>query len=125
MAEQRVREAEKLGFTACLMPKANLEGIQGKYQIRLIGVANIKEAMNYIIQKDSESSGSLQLNECGFETIGLKQRGLSQKNKKYKKLVDRFKILWYSNLAVEENRKNLKKENFKKMKKVLDKPEKM
>ena len=49
MAEQRVREAEKLGFTACLMPKANLEGIQGKYQIRLIGVANIKEAMNYII----------------------------------------------------------------------------
>ena len=49
MAEQRVREAEKLGFTACLMPKANLEGIQGKYQIRLIGVANIKEGMNYII----------------------------------------------------------------------------
>lgn len=49
MAEQRVREAEKLGFTACLMPKANLEGIQGKYQIRLIGVAIIKEAMNYII----------------------------------------------------------------------------
>ena len=49
MAEQRVREAEKLGFTACLMPKANLEGIQGKYQIRLIGVSNIKEAMNYII----------------------------------------------------------------------------
>ena len=49
MAEQRVREAEKLGFTACLMPKANLEGIQGKYQVRLIGVANIKEAMNYII----------------------------------------------------------------------------
>jgi len=67
----------------------------------------------------------LQLNECGFETIGLKQRGLSQKNKKYKKLVNKFKILWYSNLAIEENKKNLKKENFKKMKKVLDKPEKM
>ena len=49
MAEQRVREAEKLGFTACLMPKANLESLQGKYQIRLIGVSNIKEAMNYII----------------------------------------------------------------------------
>ena len=48
MAEQRVREAEKLGFTACLMPKANLDSIQGKYQIRLIGASNIKEAMEYI-----------------------------------------------------------------------------
>src|SRR5699024_9269878 len=48
MAEQRVREAEKLGFTACLMPKANLDSIQGKYRIRLIGASNIKEAMEYI-----------------------------------------------------------------------------
>lgn len=48
MAENRVREAEKLGFTACIMPKANIDSIQGKYQIRLIGVANIKEAMEYI-----------------------------------------------------------------------------
>ena len=48
MAEQRVREAEKLGFTACLMPKANLDSIQWKYRIRLIGASNIKEAMEYI-----------------------------------------------------------------------------
>ena len=48
MAENRVREAEKLGFTACIMPKANIESIQGKYKIRLIGVANIKEAMGYL-----------------------------------------------------------------------------
>ena len=48
MAEQRVREAEKLGFTACLMPKANLDCIQGEYRIRLIGASNIKEAMGYI-----------------------------------------------------------------------------
>ena len=48
MAENRVREAEKLGFTACIMPKANIDSIQGKYQIGLIGVANIKEAMEYI-----------------------------------------------------------------------------
>lgn len=48
MAEQRVREGEKLGFTACLMPKANLDSLQGKYKIQLIGVSNIKEAMGYI-----------------------------------------------------------------------------
>lgn len=48
MAENRVREAEKLGFTACIIPKANIESIQGKYKIRLIGVANIKEAMGYL-----------------------------------------------------------------------------
>ena len=48
MAETRVREAEKLGFTNCIMPKANVESIQGTYQIQLLGVANIKEAMGYI-----------------------------------------------------------------------------
>ena len=48
MAETRVREAEKLGFTTCIMPKANVESIQGTYQIQLLGVANIKEAMGYI-----------------------------------------------------------------------------
>lgn len=48
MAEQRVREGEKLGFTACLMPKANLDSLRGKYKIQLIGVSNIKEAMGYI-----------------------------------------------------------------------------
>ena len=48
MAETRVREAEKLGFTSCIMPKTNVEGIQGKYKIKLIGVSNIKEAMEHI-----------------------------------------------------------------------------
>lgn len=48
MAETRVRESEKLGFTTCIMPKANVESIQGTYQIQLLGVANIKEAMGYI-----------------------------------------------------------------------------
>lgn len=48
MAENRVREAEKLGFTSCLMPKANVAGIQGNYKIKLIGVSNIKEAIDHI-----------------------------------------------------------------------------
>ena len=50
---------------------------------------------------------------------------------KFKKLVDKGEMLWYSNIAVGESgalqelQKFLKKEIFKKMKKVLDKPEKM
>lgn len=47
-AEQRVKEAQKMGFTTCILPKANLESLQGKYQIKLAGVANLKEVMNYI-----------------------------------------------------------------------------
>ena len=51
--------------------------------------------------------------------------------KKNEKLVDKGEMLWYSNIAVGESgalqelQKFLKKEIFKKMKKVLDKPEKM
>ena len=47
-AQQRVKEAEKMGFTTCIMPKANLEGLQGDFKIALIGVGNIKEVMGYI-----------------------------------------------------------------------------
>lgn len=47
-AQQRVKEAEKMGFTTCIMPKANLEGLQGKFKIVLIGVGNIKDVMGYI-----------------------------------------------------------------------------
>lgn len=47
-AQQRVKEAEKMGFTTCIMPKANLEGLKGKFKIQLIGVANLKEVMQYI-----------------------------------------------------------------------------
>lgn len=47
-AQQRVKEAEKMGFTTCIMPKANLEGLQGEFKISLIGVGNIKDVMGYI-----------------------------------------------------------------------------
>lgn len=47
-AQQRVKEAEKMGFATCIMPKANLEGLQGKFKIALIGVGNIKDVMGYI-----------------------------------------------------------------------------
>ena len=47
-AQQRVKEAEKMGFTTCIMPKANLDVLQGSYNIHLIGVSNLREVMEYV-----------------------------------------------------------------------------
>ncbi|TAN61629.1 DNA repair protein RadA [bacterium] len=45
-AEQRVKEADKLGFKACVMPRDNLKRITKPIgKIRLIGVASVKEAL--------------------------------------------------------------------------------
>jgi DNA repair protein RadA/Sms len=45
-AEQRIIEAEKMGFRTCILPKANLENIRIKTDIKLIGVANVREALD-------------------------------------------------------------------------------
>ncbi len=42
MAEQRVMEAEKMGFHTCILPKINADNIK-KSGMKLIGVRNIKE----------------------------------------------------------------------------------
>lgn len=47
-AAQRVAEAVKMGFTSCVLPKANLEKIKGENRIRLIGVDNVREAISLI-----------------------------------------------------------------------------
>lgn len=50
-AEQRVREASKMGFKTCIVPKSNLESIRkdsGANDIKLIGVSNVSEALGYI-----------------------------------------------------------------------------
>ena len=46
MAEQRVYEAQKMGFTACILPKTNFDSLKGEYKIKLIGVSNVKEAID-------------------------------------------------------------------------------
>lgn len=45
MAEQRIREAEKLGFTTCILPKSNVDALHLSTNIKLIGVSNISEAI--------------------------------------------------------------------------------
>lgn len=45
---QRIREAEKMGFTTCILPKSALEKLQIQTKIRLIGVADLGEAIRAI-----------------------------------------------------------------------------
>ena len=46
--EQRIKEASKLGFKKCIMPKVSLKGIESPDNIELIGVADLSEAMRAI-----------------------------------------------------------------------------
>lgn len=48
MAEQRVVEATKMGFEVCILPQANKENIKTKTGMKLVGVKNIQEVMDYI-----------------------------------------------------------------------------
>ena len=46
--ESRIKEAEKLGFKRCILPKANVDTIKKKPKIHLIGVSNVREALDLI-----------------------------------------------------------------------------
>lgn len=48
MAEQRVQEAKKLGFSTCILPRANADILKGKYEIEIIGISNVQEAIGLI-----------------------------------------------------------------------------
>ncbi len=45
MAEQRVREAVKMGFTRCILPAVHLKKINLRDEIELMGVSSVKEAV--------------------------------------------------------------------------------
>ncbi len=48
MAEQRIKEAEKLGFTTCILPATNLKSIAKDTGIKLIGMESVTELGKYI-----------------------------------------------------------------------------
>ncbi len=48
MAQQRVSEAKKLGFTSCILPKVSIPGLTDTKGIKIIGVDNIREAIGWI-----------------------------------------------------------------------------
>lgn len=46
--EQRLREAERMGFTRCILPKACLKGIdRHQYAIEVVGIRTINESFQY------------------------------------------------------------------------------
>lgn len=48
--EQRVAEAEKLGFEVAVIPKGNLKGVKDNYAIQLVEVGKIEEMLRYIFE---------------------------------------------------------------------------
>ena len=48
MAEQRVKEAARLGFTSCILPATNAANIAPVKGMRFLGVRNVKEAIDLI-----------------------------------------------------------------------------
>ncbi len=52
MAEQRVQEAAKLGFHTCILPKTNEKSLKAVPGIRLIGISNVREAVEWLKRGD-------------------------------------------------------------------------
>ena len=45
MIEKRVKEAEKMGFKTCIIPESNKKLLKDKFEMDIIGVRTINEAM--------------------------------------------------------------------------------
>ena len=52
MAQQRVQEAKKLGFTTVLLPEVSVKSMTQTEGIRIIGLKTVKEAVRYIMEKN-------------------------------------------------------------------------
>ena len=48
MAAQRVAEAEKLGFEICIVPKVCMKNIKTGSNMKVVGVSNIQEAIDFV-----------------------------------------------------------------------------
>ena len=48
LIDKRLKEAEKLGFKTCIIPKSNKKLLKEKYKLDIIGVGNINEAMKAV-----------------------------------------------------------------------------
>ena len=50
MIEKRLREIEKLGFKTCIIPENNKKLLKDKFNLEIIGVKNINEAVKFILK---------------------------------------------------------------------------
>lgn len=48
LIEKRLKEAEKLGFKKCIIPESNKKNLKDNFKLDIIGVKDVKEAMNKI-----------------------------------------------------------------------------
>ena len=48
MAENRVKEAKKLGFTTCIIPYSSLESVREVKGIKVIGVKSVRDAIDLL-----------------------------------------------------------------------------
>ena len=46
--EKRLKESEKMGFKKCIIPESNRKLLKDKYNIEIIGVRNISEALKAV-----------------------------------------------------------------------------
>lgn len=51
MAQQRIAEAAKLGFSTCVVPKVNLKGIKTSPEIAVIGIESVRDVMKLFSHK--------------------------------------------------------------------------
>ena len=47
-----VKEAEKLGFTTCILPEVCKAGLKKNPNINVVGVSNVQDAIRYILSKE-------------------------------------------------------------------------
>ena len=51
LIEKRLKEVEKLGFKTCIIPESNKKVLKDSYQLDIIGVKNINEAMKIAFER--------------------------------------------------------------------------
>jgi len=52
--EQRVAEAEKLGFNTIYIPKGNLKGVRDGFRIRIVEVGKVQELPQHLFVRHQE-----------------------------------------------------------------------
>ena len=48
LIEKRLKEAEKLGFSKCIIPENNKKLLKEKYNLDIIGVKDVNQAINHL-----------------------------------------------------------------------------
>jgi len=50
--KQRIAEAERLGYKLCIIPRVNVPAVPENAKIKVIDVANVKEAVEILIKRN-------------------------------------------------------------------------